>query len=148
MNNRFLVVLILSIIAITTTGSRGGRPPKERELPRTPSELLRYLPGTVWQVESNEQGRKTNIKHAKGTLIFRDKGVVEHIYIDGTAEQKHWGVTADMRLVWGGRNLRILTFSDDFASFTDSLFETTGKRMRKHGRKKEAARLRRPRRRR
>ena len=129
MNKTLMAIVTVSVMSLTTASLLGGEPSNTRQLPQTPADLLHYLPGTVWQVESNEEGIARNIQHAKGTLTFCDKGRVVHVYANDTSEDKHWGVTSDMRLVWGGKVLRVLTFSDDFTSFKDSLFETTGKRL-------------------
>ena len=36
------------------------------------------------------------------------------------------------KVIWGGGNLRVMTFSKDFGSFTDNKFKTTGRRMTEH----------------
>ena len=99
------------------------------KVPENPAELLSYLRNSMWVIQSDEHPRYGN-----GAIIFRKNGVVEHIYDNEEVEKKSWGVTDDMKVVWGGGYLRVITFSDDYQSFTDSKFGTSGRRIAEHKR--------------
>lgn len=123
--------MVLIFILFAGALSANPKPPEtdatETGSPKTPAELIEFLTGTVWRLHSADSAYRD-----EGTLRFTEKGVVEHLYGDGVLEKKHWGVTSDMKIIWGGKFLRVCRFSKDFNSFADSRFETTGKRVIRH----------------
>ena len=122
-------VLLLALFASVI--SAGSEPSKtdaaEANLPKTPIELLEFLPGTIWRLRSG-----TGEYFSEGTLAFKGKGIVEHLYRDGELHKKRWGVTSDMKVIWGGKFMRVCRFSEDFKTFVDSRNETTGRRVKPH----------------
>ncbi len=94
------------------------------EMPADACDLLDYLPGTTWRMDSPKDS-----SYGRGTLIFKKDGYVEHVYANGRREIKRWGVIDHRSITWGGGNMRVMTFSEDLQRFEDSRFESTGVRM-------------------
>ncbi len=118
-------VVLLALFAM------GSNVLSDDKSPKTPAELLKFLRNSMWTLQSDEHPRFGN-----GILIFRKNGIIEHIYENDEVERKSWGVTDNLKVVWGGGYLRVITFSDDYKSFTDSKFATMGKRITEHKRGK------------
>lgn len=95
-----------------------------KKLPTTPAELLVFLTGTSWHLQSGK-----GEYFGEGNLLFLEKGVAEHVYNDGAVHKKHWGVTNDMRVIWGGKYVQLCRFSLDFKTFVGSRNDTTGRRI-------------------
>ena len=129
MKQRFyLSILALVFVLICTDVSANPKSSElkagESKLPTTPAELLVFLTGTTWQLQS-----AVGQYFGEGAVVFLDKGKVEHIYKDGAMHKKHWGVTADMKLIWGGRYIQICRFPPNYKLFAGSLNHTTGRRL-------------------
>ena len=101
------------------------------KLPTTPAELLEFISGTTWHLASG-----SGDYFGEGTLLFKDKGIVEHLHRDGVLFKKCWGVTSDMKVIWGGKFLRVCRFSEGFKTFVDSRNETSGRRVMHHDNQK------------
>ena len=110
-------ILILFVLAGNL--SVGAEPDdvstEKTKLPTNAAELIAFLPGTTWRLQSS-----SGAYYGEGTLLFKDNGVVIQIYKDGVPARKKWAVTSDMRVIWGGKFLRILRLSNDFKSFVDN----------------------------
>lgn len=121
MKQKYCVYLVAFVLL---AGNVLANPESSKEKsPTSPAELLVFLTGTTWQLQSG-----VGQYFGEGTVVFLDKGVAEHIYKDGVMHKKHWGVTADMKLIWGGKYMQLCRFSPDFKTFMNSLNHTTGRR--------------------
>jgi len=119
---------MMTVIAVFVGSLSAGPDSNETDtakvkLPTTPAELLKFLPGTTWRLHSGK-----GEYYGEGALHFKEKGFVDHLYKDGVIHKKRWGVTSDMKVVWGGKFMHICRFTDDFKVFVDNLNETTGRR--------------------
>ena len=114
----FLVALLLAI-SPSFGGVKKGAPPKDA------SELLEWLPGTIWEIHST-----TKHPAGEGYLMFREDGLILKLDTDGKPDESRiWGVTRNMTVVWGRGNLRVMVFKKEFSEFTDNMYSTSGKRI-------------------
>ena len=120
----FIMVGILFVGTLSAISESSKSKAPEANLPTTPAELLAFLTGTSWHLSSAVESY-----YGEGTLHFGDDGVVKHLYRDGELKSKQWGVTSDMKVIWGGDKLRVCKFSPDYKTFIGSRFKTTGKRV-------------------
>lgn len=114
---------IVALLSLSANSFAQGEP-KSTHPPKTPAELAAWLPGTMWEIHS-----ETHHRNGEGYLLFREDGFITQIDAKGSiVETKIWGVNVNMLVVWGGGNMRIMSFDKTFTSFTDSRYRTSGKR--------------------
>ena len=118
------LALVLVVVNVSANPELSEVDDSKNKLPTTPAELLVFLTGTTWQLKSG-----VGQYFGEGTVVFLEKGKVEHIYKDGAMHRKSWGVTNDMKLIWGGKYMQVCRFSPDFKTFTSSRHQTMGRRM-------------------
>jgi len=120
-----VTLFITAVLALVLTASRGEEPKGKPALPTTPTELMQWLPGTMWEMHSGQQHQA-----GEGYILFREDGMILQIDINGhPIETKVWAVNPKMLVVWGAINLRVMSFEKDFSAFTDTKYQTTGKRV-------------------
>jgi len=118
------VFLSIAATLVLTAPFLRGEEPKKTTLPTTPTELMQWLPGTMWEMHSGQQHPA-----GEGYILFRDDGMMLQIDFNGhPVETKVWAVNPKMLVVWGAANLRVMSFEKDFSGFIDTRYQTTGKR--------------------